>query len=100
MMTELVDALTRPKFIGIKSRHVNRFLSILVGKKEILRVQEHLNVIAEDPDDNIVLSTACQGNADFVVTEDKHLLNLKEFRSIRMITVKEMLELLDHSHTA
>lgn len=100
MMTELIDVLTRVKFSGIKNRHLNRFLSILASKAKVVKVQEHLNVIAEDPDDNIILSTAHEGNANYVVSGDKHLLNLKEFRGIRIVTVKEMLELLDNSHTA
>lgn len=100
MMVEFVDVLTRAKFMEIKKRHVNRFLSILASKAEIVRVREHFNVIAEDPDDNIVLSTAYEGNANYVVSGDKHLLNLKEFRGIKIVTVKEMLELLDNQQTA
>jgi putative PIN family toxin of toxin-antitoxin system len=99
MITELVDVLTRAKFIGINSRHVNRFLSILVRKAEVVRVREQVNVIAVDPGDNVVLSTACEGNADYIVSGDKHLLDLKEFRGVRIVTVKEMLELLARGQT-
>jgi len=74
MLTELVDVLTRTKFTGINSRHVNRFLSILIGKVKVVEVDEHLNVIVEDPDDNIVLGTACKGNAEYIVSGDRHLL--------------------------
>lgn len=99
MMTDLIEVLTRAKYPGIDSSHINKFLSILASKAEVVRVQEHLKVIAEDPDDDIVLSTARGGNANYVVSGDKHLLNLREFKGIRIVTVKEMLELLDSTQT-
>lgn len=99
MMTELIDVLTRAKFKGIKNRHANKFFSILANEARIVRVQEHLNIISEDPDDNIVLSTALEGNANYVVSGDKHLLTLKEFSGIKIVTVREMLDLLHSSNT-
>jgi len=51
-------------------------------------------MIKEDPDDNMVLEAAVAGQADFIVTGDPDLLNLKEFRGIRMVTAKELLEFL------
>lgn len=100
MITELVEVLTRAKFKGIRKRDVNNFLSILVSKEKVVRVEEHLNVIAEDPDDNLVLGTACGGKANYVVSGDKHLLKLKQFRGIRIVSVREMLELLEDIQAA
>jgi putative PIN family toxin of toxin-antitoxin system len=94
MLTELADVLSREKFLEIKRAQVNAFLSILLSKASVVRVEHHLNVVAEDPDDNIVLSTALKEKADYIVTGDKHLLNLKEFRGIKVLTVKGMLDLL------
>ena len=94
MMTEFIEVLTRTKFKEIRIRQVNNFLSILVSKAEVVRIEEPLNVIREDPDDNLVLSTGCTGKAEYVVSGDKHLLKLKQFRGIRIVSIKEMLELL------
>jgi predicted nucleic acid-binding protein len=55
---------------------------------------------AEDADDNLVLGTACGGKANYVVTGEKHLLKLKQFRGIRVVSVKEMLDLLGNIKTA
>ena len=95
MTTELIEVLRRAKFRKIKNRHVDNFLSILVGRAKLVRVEGRLNVIVEDPDDNLVLGTACGGRANYLVSGDKHLLMLKQFRSIRIVSVREMLELLD-----
>jgi len=94
MLAELVDVLDRAKFAKIKKRKVTKFLTILTNKAEIVSIQEDVDVIPEDPDDNIVLSTASEGNANYILSGDKHLLKLREFRGIRIVPVKEMLELL------
>jgi len=94
MLAELADVLSRVKFSEIKKIQVNAFLSILVSKSVLVKTRRHIRVIAEDPDDDVVLNTALSGKADYIVTGDKHLLNLKEFRGIGIVTVKEMIELL------
>ena len=96
MLAELADVLARAKFAGIKSPQISEFLSILVSKAVIVRVRQYFKIIVEDPDDDVVLSTAYQGKANYLVSGDKHLLNLKDFRGIRIVTVKEMLDLLYH----
>ncbi|HEY4699644.1 MAG TPA: putative toxin-antitoxin system toxin component, PIN family, partial [Nitrososphaerales archaeon] len=51
-------------------------------------------VVAEDPDDDLVLNTAYSGKAAYIVTGDRHLLALKEFKGIKILTVNEMLQAL------
>ena len=42
-----------------------------------------------DPEDNIFLVSAVEGKADYVVSGDKkHLLSLREYRGIRILTPK------------
>lgn len=96
MLAELADVLTRDKFAEIKNSQINSFLAILARKSVLVDIKRRFKVVAEDPDDDIVLATAHQGKARYVVTGDKHLLRTKEFRGIKMVTVKRMLELLKH----
>ena len=53
-----------------------------------------VNVIKEDPDDNKVLECAFSCNADYIISGDQHLLKLKEFKGIKIVTAKEFLGLL------
>ena len=48
-----------------------------------------------DPDDDMFLSCALEGNADYVVTGDKDLLDMRTFRGVRIVTPREFLLLLD-----
>lgn len=56
--------------------------------------REKVSIIKDDPDDDKILECALSCKADFVVTQDNHLLKLKDFKGIRIITAKEFLELI------
>ena len=47
-------------------------------------------LVLEDPDDDVVLNTAYTGKAEFIVTEDKHLLELGHFKKTKIVTVNQM----------
>ena len=93
ILAELADVLARDKF-NVKSAQIDRFLASLVGKSKIVSAASHFKVVSEDPDDDIVLNTAYDGKADYIVTGDNHLLALKEFKMTKIVKVTEMLEIL------
>lgn len=93
MLAELADVLTRDKF-AVKTSQVDRFLAILVRKSKIATPSSRFKIIKEDPDDDVVLNTAYAGKAQYIVTGDRHLLALKEFKRIKIVTVAQMLESL------
>jgi predicted nucleic acid-binding protein len=43
-------------------------------------------VVQSDPDDNAVLECALEARAEYIVTGDPHLLNLAEFKDIKIVT--------------
>ena len=94
MLTELADVLSREKFTDIKSSQVNSFLSKLAKRVVVVTFKRRFKIVEEDPDDDIVLSTAHAGDANYIISGDKHLLKLKEFRGIKIIAATEMVELL------
>ncbi len=57
----------------------------------VVNISERLTVVTADPDDNSVLECALAGQADTVVSGDKHLLALKTFRRISILTPQEFL---------
>jgi uncharacterized protein len=48
-------------------------------------------VITDDPDDDAVLACAVAAAAEVVVSGDPHLLRLKEYQGIRILTAVELL---------
>ena len=51
-------------------------------------------MIDHDPPDNRILECAAEAGSEFIVSEDKDLLRLKEHRNARIIRAAEMLEIL------
>ena len=53
-----------------------------------------LRVIADDPDDDAVLECAVAGQADYLVSGDRHLLALSRYQNIQIIRAADFLALL------
>jgi putative PIN family toxin of toxin-antitoxin system len=50
-----------------------------------------LNVVERDPDDNHILECSQASRSDYIVTKDKHLLDLKIYAGARIIKPHEFL---------
>ena len=50
--------------------------------------------IEEDPDDNLVLACAVEAGTDCIVSGDSHLLQLRRYRGIEILTPAELLDRL------
>jgi predicted nucleic acid-binding protein len=59
-----------------------------------VKIKSKFKIINEDPDDDTILKTAYCSKAEYMVTGDKYLLLLQEFKGIRTVTVEEMLKIL------
>lgn len=94
MLAEFADVASREEFAEIGRARVASFLSVLARRAIIVPVRHVVNVVEEDPDDNVVLSTALQGNAAQIVSGDNHLLELRRYRGVKILTVDEMLKTL------
>ena len=66
----------------------------LINNSEIVEPSVKIDIIKDDPDDNKILECAIAGNVDCIVSNDKHLLKLKEFKGIKILTPKEFLSLM------
>lgn len=51
-----------------------------------------ITAVDADPDDNKILECASAGGVDYLVTQDRHLLDLKEFEGIAILTPEEFLK--------
>ena len=65
--------------------HVAVFLSEL---GQLVKPTQKLSIFKEDPD-NRILECAIHGKANVLVTGDKEMLGLKEYKGVRIISLKE-----------
>lgn len=70
------------------------FLKVIDRAAKIIKVKSRFKVINEDPDDDVVLRTAFDGKANYIVSGDKHLRSLGAFRGIIILTVEEILRII------
>jgi putative PIN family toxin of toxin-antitoxin system len=56
-----------------------------------------VDVVRDDPPDNLVLGTAVAAFADYVVSGDRHLLALGTYRGIPIVPPRRFLDLLERT---
>ena len=83
---EIKDKI-RDKNLAMK-HSVNKIISI----STIIEPKTRLNVIKDDPDDNKILECAIAGKVDCIVSNDRHLLKLKTFQNIPILTPDDFVE--------
>ncbi|MFI5422071.1 MAG: putative toxin-antitoxin system toxin component, PIN family [Nitrososphaerales archaeon] len=69
LLAELLDALSREKFRDLEKNQINSFVSIVASKSLIVILKEQPNIVKDDPDDNVVLASATEGKAEYIVSE-------------------------------
>ena len=94
LLRELAAVLRRPKF-KTDEDEIHRIILALMQAAEVVEVVSKFNMVEEDPKDDMIVETAYDGKADFVVSGDSHLLALNSFRDIKIISVKRMLACLE-----
>jgi uncharacterized protein len=96
ILKELIIVLRRPKF-KISEDEVQRTILAVIRTAHVVNVKTKIKAVKEDPKDDMIIETAIDGGADFIVTGDSHLLALKTFRGINVTTVEKMLTHLQGS---
>jgi len=62
---------------------------------DIVEPDIEVDAVKADPDDNKYLEAALEGGADYVVSGDSHLLDMKEYEGIRIVTPRAFLKALN-----
>lgn len=100
ILKELEDVLSRDEVRGrftYSAKDIREIVRRITRSAEILRPKSKFKTVKEDPKDDVVLNTAHDGKADYIVSGDNHLLKLRKFRGIRIVNPKEMLDILGRS---
>lgn len=81
----------RQKF-NPKEETLKRFFRLVFRKALITKDIYKTDRIADDPSDNKFLSCALEGEADYIISRDPHLRNVKQFHGINIVDVKTFLQ--------
>ena len=86
---EVLDVLAR-KF-DRNSEELARVAVFLSELAEVVAPRSRLKVLRDEPD-NRILECAVTGKADVIVTGDQAMLQLGEYRGIRILSLKDFLK--------
>ena len=91
-LDELSEVIQRPKF-KMTSEDIVHIVSALMETCENVHVTSNFKAISNDLADNIIINTAYDGNAEYIVSGDKDVRSLKNFKKIKIVSVDEMLQI-------
>ncbi|MCZ7382469.1 MAG: putative toxin-antitoxin system toxin component, PIN family [Candidatus Methanoperedens sp.] len=94
LISELEDVISRKKF-GFTNERINAAMEAILSFSGVVNPGIKLDVIKSDPDDNKILECAVACGADYLVSGDAHLLELKEYKGIKVKTPKAALDILN-----
>ena len=73
---------------------VQEWKNMILENSLLVEPEEEINIVKDDVSDDKFVEAAVTGKADYIITQDNHLLKIKEFRGIKILTPKEFLDII------
>jgi len=89
IVEEVADALARTKFatrLAALRTSIPELVGSLLTLAEVYPPFRVISVVTADPEDDKILACARAAHARWLVSGDQHLLALRQYRGIRMVT--------------
>ena len=97
-LAEVERVLTYPhvrRNYALTRAEVNAVVEILKDRARLLPgLYEGVTAVQTDESDNVFLAAALEAGADYLVTQDAHLLNLKHYHGTQIISLAQFARLL------
>ena len=87
---EILDKLMT-KF-GMNSDDAGRVMADFSTFTKLIRVSRRIHVVKDDPDDDKFIECAVECNAEFIISGDKHLLNMRKYEGIDIMNAATFLK--------
>ena len=90
IIRELFSSVSYSK-LGFPQVIQTEILEFVLAYSDIYDPKEHIS-ISPDPEDNKFIECALSAKAKFIITGDKGLLSIKQFRGVKIITPEDFLK--------
>ena len=98
ILAELAEKLSLKR--GLDAQKVSEIGDEIRAFSQVVVIPGTLKVVAADPDDDAVLECAVVGAAQFLVSGDRHLLELGNYQGIQIVKAAEFLALIHRTASA
>lgn len=88
IMKELYEVLHYPHIVKRfkpVNEDIDEFIGMLMEKSVIIEGTYTVEGVSEDPKDDMFIACAMEGKADYIVSRDPHLRNLKHYHGIQIV---------------
>lgn len=92
ILNEFCEVLQRD--FNYNEIQIKEIVGYLLSFVTIVEPKQKVDVVKEDPDDNKIIECAVDSKSEYIITYDKHLLKLKEYNGILIITPEQMIDIL------
>jgi len=91
IIKEITSVMKSSKF-DVNSIEIEDYIKIIEKYSEKIALKNVPKSISRDNDDDKILQCGLDGNVDYIVTGDKDLLVLREYKTIKIFNPKDYLE--------
>lgn len=92
ILKEIARILASEKFLWSRSE-IAEAVGFLIKLAEVIEPKQKVTICADEAD-NRVLECAIEAKADFIVSGDRHLIELKEFENIPILRPADYLKII------
>jgi putative PIN family toxin of toxin-antitoxin system len=93
ILDEINDVIGRPKFHA-DGNEINYFIHSIEEIANKIVSKRRINNGSRDKTDNKYIECGITAHVDYVISGDIHLLEMKEYENIKIVTAKEYLEII------
>lgn len=95
ILYEIEEVISRDYIVKrtqMTSSEREEFIKEIIDLSYVVPGLKQVKVIKDYPDDDKFIACASEGNAHYIVSGDKHLLDLKDYQGIKIVTPRQFLE--------
>jgi putative PIN family toxin of toxin-antitoxin system len=75
-----------------KQLAIQQIVQHIIAKTTLIIPKKVLAIVQEDPDDDHILACGQEGKVNFIITQDHHLLRIKKYHDITIVSPQEFLD--------
>lgn len=97
-LDELRRSLRYPKvrkYLGLSETEIDLWITALRAVAVLVEGRVSRQIVTADPADDIYLAAATDGLVDYIVSGDRHLLDLGVHEGVRILSPRDFLTILD-----